>query len=300
MAMHGSAALVLLLQLAMAISDGASPNSSSSTTAFHLPSNCSSSCGDIAIAYPFGIDRGCFRPGFGLLCDRDAYPTKLLLPGGVPSEVLSISMSAPIMYVRLGIATMSNQSRSLFAGWAEAPFAALFSSVTSLTVVGCSATALLMDDSNNTIGRCITICLNDDDLTAAEGSCGGIGCCQISLPPSIRPYAVRLTRIDRSDHQNSEPTSSVKAFFSRNEEYVFKKADIFSDGSIAPPEDLLEWAINGSSSCEEAINNTSTYACISNNSLCSDSITSGLGYYCLCELGYNGNPYITGGCRGNN
>lgn len=295
MAMNGSVALLLLL-LAMAISDGASRNSSSSTS----PSNCSGSCGDIAFGYPFGIERGCFRPGFGLLCDRDAYPTKLLLPGGVPSEVLSISMSVPIMNVRLGIATMSYQSRTLFAGWTEAPFAALFSSVTALTVVGCSATALLMDNSNNTIGRCITVCLNEDDLTAAEGSCGGMGCCQINLPPSIRPYAVQLTRIDPSDHQNSEPTSSVKAFFSRNQEYVFKKTDIFSDDGIARPENSLEWAINGSSSCEEAINNTSTYACISNNSLCSDSITSGLGYYCVCELGYHGNPYITGGCRGNN
>ncbi|XP_042384554.1 wall-associated receptor kinase 1-like [Zingiber officinale] len=290
MAMHRSVALLLPL-LVMAISDGASTNSSRSTTSFHLPSNCSSSCGDIAISYPFGIERGCFRPGFDLLCDRDADHTKLLLPGGVATEVLSISPSAPIMNVRLGIATMSYQSRSLFTGWTEAPFAALFSSVTALTVVGCSATALLMDRNNKTIGSCMTICPNDDDLTAAEASCSGIGCCQISLPLLVRPYAVQLTRND------SEPTSSVKAFFSGNEEYVFKKADIFADDSIAPPEVFMEWAINGSSSCEEAIKSTSNYACISNNSVCSDSITSGLGYYCVCMLGYHGNPYITDGCQ---
>lgn len=247
--------------------------------------------------------RGCFRPGFGLLCDRDAaaYPTQLLLPGSVATEVLSISSSTPMMNVRLGIATMSNQSRSLFTRWTESSFVAHFSSVTTLTVVQCSATALLLDHNNNTIGsgRCITICPNDDDLTAAEGSCSGIGCCQISLPPLVSPFAVQLTRIDWSADQNSGVISSVKAFFSGNEEYVFKKADIFADDSITPPEVFLEWAINDSSSCEEAIKSTS-YACISNNSVCSDSITSGLGYYCVCLLGYQGNPYITDGCQGNN
>ncbi|CAO2035792.1 unnamed protein product, partial [Urochloa humidicola] len=62
----------------------------------------------------------------------------------------------------------------------------------------------------------------------------------------------------------------------------------------------MDWAIrdgNGTMSCDEAeLNKTGTYACLSSNSGCVDS-RNGPGYLCNCSEGYEGNPYLPGGCQ---
>ncbi|XP_078166904.1 wall-associated receptor kinase 3-like isoform X2 [Carex rostrata] len=58
---------------------------------------------------------------------------------------------------------------------------------------------------------------------------------------------------------------------------------------------VFDWAI-GNETCEIAKGNRSSYACISDNSVCIDS-SNGPGYFCNCSTGYIGNPYLAGGCR---
>ncbi|XP_078167306.1 wall-associated receptor kinase 3-like [Carex rostrata] len=58
---------------------------------------------------------------------------------------------------------------------------------------------------------------------------------------------------------------------------------------------VFDWAI-GNETCEIANGNRSSYACISNNSVCIDS-SNGPGYFCNCSAGYDGNPYLKGGCQ---
>ncbi|GJN02338.1 hypothetical protein PR202_ga19677 [Eleusine coracana subsp. coracana] len=61
---------------------------------------------------------------------------------------------------------------------------------------------------------------------------------------------------------------------------------------------ILDWAVRkGAMSCPVATRNESgTYACLSHNSDCVNS-TNGPGYICNCSKGYEGNPYLPGGCK---
>ncbi|CAN6223716.1 unnamed protein product, partial [Urochloa humidicola] len=58
---------------------------------------------------------------------------------------------------------------------------------------------------------------------------------------------------------------------------------------------ILDWVV-GSATCEAAKKMRSSYACTDTNSMCID-VSSGPGYRCNCSTGYEGNPYLAGGCQ---
>ncbi|WOK94683.1 wall-associated receptor kinase 3-like [Canna indica] len=294
--------LFVLLSGALMVEAVAAPTSDD--TSFHPPSNCSTSCGSIRVPYPFGIAPDCARPGFNLTCNQDAYQPKLLLADGT-TEVVSLSLDNPFLDVRIGITTMSVDTDSVTGVWwvppIGAPYALSYANASvTLTVIGCSAIAYLLDlDTNNTVGVCITTCATREIAEAMEGApCNGVGCCQTTLSSSVRSFGIHLARINRSRHL--EEPSNIKAFVSNDQSYTFMKEDLFSvdtvNGDTSAP-GILQWAIAGELSCEHAKINRTSYACLGNNSVCSDDITRGLGYYCACSAGYEGNPYIRDGCK---
>jgi hypothetical protein len=74
----------------------------------------------------------------------------------------------------------------------------------------------------------------------------------------------------------------------------------FNDTNAGLVPMVLDWAIRNESSCDVVRQNkTGTYACLSANSKCADSI-NGPGYMCSCSEGYQGNSYLPGGCQGTN
>jgi hypothetical protein len=82
--------------------------------------------------------------------------------------------------------------------------------------------------------------------------------------------------------------------FSFSSEYIVTKR--FNETYQGRQPMVLDWAI-GSESCEVARRNMTSYACLSANSVCVNS-TNGPGYLCNCTKGYEGNPYLPGGCTG--
>lgn len=61
----------------------------------------------------------------------------------------------------------------------------------------------------------------------------------------------------------------------------------------------VQWAI-ANLTCQEALRNITTYACVSRDSTCLHIASTVIGYRCKCNDGYVGNPYVTGpdGCQG--
>ena len=58
---------------------------------------------------------------------------------------------------------------------------------------------------------------------------------------------------------------------------------------------VLDWVVRNET-CVEAQKNQTSYACRGVNSICIDR-PNGSGYLCNCSQGYEGNPYLDGGCQ---
>ncbi|EEC66463.1 hypothetical protein OsI_32537 [Oryza sativa Indica Group] len=155
---------------------------------------------------------------------------------------------------------------------------------------------------------CVTYC--SDSLSAKDGKCAGVGCCHVDIPPELTDNVVTFQQWPRGEQVDFSPCDY--AFLVDKEEYQFQRSDLKMDRKRRMPV-WLDWAIRDRhgnttsvASCPAPEVETSKknmpagYACVSVNSKCVNS-TNGLGYYCNCSSGYEGNPYDDDpnkGCKG--
>ncbi|XP_035546550.1 wall-associated receptor kinase 2-like [Juglans regia] len=255
---------------------------------------CDNMCGDVEIPYPFGLSTSeeCYLgKNFNISCNSSDH-TPII--GNV--RVTNISIKDHEMYVMASVAEACYHSN----GSHEYSFTTLFSggiftictTKNQFTVLGCDTTGIISGTKNGTdyTTGCISRCNNRSD--AINGSCSGVGCCNIGFPDGLESFEVELSSFqNHTNVWNFNPCSYAfvvkKGNFSFSTDYLqkwpHKRLPI-----------VLDWAI-GNETCDEA-RKKRDFACRNPNSECHDPETR-RGYQCKCKQGYQGNPYLPHGCQ---
>uniref|UniRef100_A0A0E0GZQ3 Protein kinase domain-containing protein n=1 Tax=Oryza nivara TaxID=4536 RepID=A0A0E0GZQ3_ORYNI len=153
---------------------------------------CQHSCGGIDIPYPFGIGSGddCALPGYEIVCNNSR-------PFYVDVEVLSISLQLGQMRVMTGISSScyNTTSRKMDStAWSfnlsAVPF--MLSDSNKFTFVGCRSLAYISDPMSNYTSGCASSCPGATVVSATNGTCTGIGCCQTTIPRELEYYEAPL------------------------------------------------------------------------------------------------------------
>ncbi|TVU49702.1 hypothetical protein EJB05_01028, partial [Eragrostis curvula] len=279
---------------------------------------CQRWCGGVEIPYPFGIGRGCYRrsPGFG--DDQQDFEVKCSnrtgkspIPMVYDFEVIRIDVRRGQLRVRSPVSSWCYDFASRTMGEAvpvsyESTAFRVSDADNVLAVVGCNALAFIGsqegDVDNRHVVGCHAACPGGRRFIAGDGSpCNGTGgCCQMAIPPGIRSFD--LSFVDSynisGDVAEFNPCSYAmvvdREAFKFRTSYVTTRELLHVAGGQVPA--VLDWAV-GNETCEVATWNRTTYACVSDHSKCVNSV-NGPGYLCNCSQGYQGNPYVPGGCKG--
>ena len=273
---------------------------------------CPDKCGNISISYPFGIgDKGCFLEGFEVHCP----PNNVAILNTSNAPLLEINLAFGEVRVQNYIARACNiiESGYEFLGpifWVRRSF--MVSRTKNIfTAIGCQTNALIAGDIGTPIeedggvefygvSECGLLCLDDSTyMNNISTDCSGGGCCQFELPEYLRSFFPVLRNQSFFTDQNFSQCSY--AFISEKGWFTFHPSYVRPHGfervyRLDRPPLVLDWVV-GNASCEVAKQMGSAYACAADNSICID-VPGAPGYRCNCSPGYEGNPYLDGGCTG--
>jgi hypothetical protein len=252
-----------------------------------INSSCQASCGNVSIPYPFGIGAGCYADHwFEVVCNHSwGYPVPFLSSFNL--EVLNISLGGTVRVNYPIFFICSNGTWSIpNVDLAKSPF--IFSqSENRFIAIGCNnfASMVSLDGSNTTIGGCLSICDNSTTEVINASSCNGINCCQTTIPSDLVAFNTTIAPI------NKDPISDFQACkfaFLVEEKWYQKHGSIYRIFSEVPV--ALEWGLPYTSfSSLPKTNNTSIIYHPSNRNTT---------FTRSCEKGFEGNPYLDGGCQG--
>ncbi|KAL8509216.1 hypothetical protein ACS0TY_016411 [Phlomoides rotata] len=303
MKLHKSAILIFMHHLLLALPPNpylptttiAAAQKSLAEAATTAKQGCETKCGNLTIPYPFGIgiSSGCsINPLFDVTCDSST--PKLFLPSG-NAEIIEISDShvriqnqvATRCYTDSGNITREN---NVTVSLNSTPYT--FSDLNLFTVLGCDDYGWLVSDQN-----LYKICaLSCAESMLVDGSCDGIGCCQVSLPKGQKEFSAHLNSFANHTSIHSFDPCGF-AFIADRNRFQFRSRDFhdadFQNRTVQNVPMVLDWAI-GNETCDQAMK-SGDFACRDRSS-CVDSDSGFGGYRCRCWEGYEGNPYLNPGC----
>uniref|UniRef100_A0A0D9XGS5 Protein kinase domain-containing protein n=1 Tax=Leersia perrieri TaxID=77586 RepID=A0A0D9XGS5_9ORYZ len=197
-----------------------------------------------------------------------------------------------------------------------------------LVVTGCNVQATLAGENTNVITGCSSFCpisemftpLAVDDNDVTTGGCSGTTCCETPIAIGRPSYLVNLTNLDPT---NQELTGRLpiavriaeKGWFEAVAGRLLNNSGAGGDAASlrTPVPVVLDWVV--SSTLEAVLQgvtggqfaddrnwscpaDAARSVCRSSDSLCVN-VTGNYrrGHVCRCRRGYDGNPYVAGGCQ---
>uniref|UniRef100_A0A453QMK3 EGF-like domain-containing protein n=2 Tax=Aegilops tauschii subsp. strangulata TaxID=200361 RepID=A0A453QMK3_AEGTS len=269
---------------------------------------CQDKCGNMSIPYPFGTGKGCFREPFNVTCNETgAYLAS--------TEVRLLEISLTLGEVRVqnphidwqcNYTNGKNSSSGLNPLTLDS-FHKVSDTKNKMTSIGCATLAMVMGRTKSkkqleypTANTCFSFCIDAssvDDVT----ECSGLGCCQAPVSGNVSAFitvSLPVPDLYNTTIQSFSPCSY--SFVSEKDSFKFDRSYVNSTSFASTHTDgvplVLDWVV-GNGSCSEATKMGSQYACQAMNSECID-VSNGPGYRCNCSQGYEGNPYLQGGCQG--
>ena len=262
--------------------------------------NCSDSCGDIYIPYPFGKTTDCYlNDWFRIVCNETGGSPKAFLPR-IGMEVLEINITDPYNdyyfwndpgLVRLNVPIISSKCKS----WSSRNIGAVdisgspffFSSYRDKFIsVGCDNLALMTGINPMVMVGCKSNCVNKSMIEDIKlKHCSGFNCCMTTIPSGIQV----LNASFRSIKEENKASEECKYAFLADDKWLSSKDISYNVQFLEYIPVVLEWT-------------ASDFITVDPNELRrrnSEGYTTEYGaeyYYCL--EGYQGNPYLPTGCQG--
>ncbi|WVY98432.1 hypothetical protein V8G54_030583 [Vigna mungo] len=219
--------------------------------------DCPKSCGNLNIPYPFGTRDGCYmNDTFLVTCNHDSSMSIPLL-GTNNILVLNISLEAGEVIVSSPVIRDCHGTESKNSNDQNGLNLTHFSispSRNKFTAVGCDTVGVFIgyDSSRKhvTTRGCVSMCDTLGEIR--NGSCDGIGCCQIGVPDGVYGFAMQSWSIsNNSTIRDFNPCNY--AFTLAEGYYNFETANLKSLENPRLPL-VLDWAV-GNQTCEEAQQN---------------------------------------------
>ncbi|XP_024040393.1 wall-associated receptor kinase 2 [Citrus clementina] len=287
--------LVLLLLLAMGCLCSTSRTSTAAAAHAQAKPRCPNRCGDVEIPYPFGTKRGCFlNKDFLITCNDTFNPPKPFL-GESNIHVVNISIDGHLNVLQYTAKDCYNAKG--YSVDSNVPSITLSNFTVSNTenrfvVIGCDSYAYVRGylGENRYRAGCMSLCDSFDFVT--NGSCVGIGCCQIEIPTGLK--GLDVVAHSYNNHTNVSSFNPCTYAFVVDQSQFHFASNYLEAGGI--PEQLpivLDWEITTNETCEEA-------KVCGLNASCDkpkDNNNTSSGYHCKCNKGYEGNPYLSDGCQ---
>ena len=285
--------VMFLLQLQLLLVGTAAVASANTS----LP-GCPEKCGNITIPYPFGIGPNCSLEGFDVTCNH----SKPYI-GSSNIELIDVDLPQGLAHVYSNISRVCcNNSTSNFTYWGMNFTGTTFKfsdTRNKFTTIGCNTLAYMVSSSGQSYASgCLATCSGTSSIIG--GSCNGLGYCQTSIPKGFVSYKSVMDPMFHVFGGADQVYCCSYSFLADEKWYQFNPSDIISLDFYKRNQNgvpvALDWAV-GSTSCEKAKLNTTSYLCHSEHSECTGS-PNGPGYYCSCSAGCKGNPYLANGCQG--
>jgi hypothetical protein len=254
---------------------------------------CPSKCGDVDIPFPFGLNEACYLgKRFNITCHSGIPKIGTLNVTSISIENHELHVSnfvAHNCYNRLGQIVTTNEALL----WAGKMFT-ISNSKNKFIVLGCDTLAYLRGYQNGEYYwmGCASLCYSLRNVD--NGSCSGVGCCEIGFPDGLKDISVEVKSINYNRTKIWDFNPCDYAFVVEKGKFNFSSNYLRDLRNNEVPL-VFDWAV-GNETCKEA-RNKPNFACQDKNSECFEP-QNRQGYRCMCNQGYKGNPYLDGGCQG--